>query len=60
MREAAVELTFTPETQLEIKTEWNKYVVGERLAAIGFTIFVGLILLVCSSMFLCTFSRRAA
>ena len=62
MCEAAVELTFSPETQSQIKTEWDKYVVGERLVAIGFDRLcrASFILVVCTSMALVHLQRRVA
>lgn len=66
MYEQAVELTFTPEIEQEIKSAWNeiklareKEVVKDRLGVMAFLTFVGTTLLVCLSMFLCMLSRRA-
>ena len=57
--ELAVELTFEPEVQSEIVNAWTQINVRDRLGALGVMVFVGLIILVCASAFLCLLSRRA-
>ena len=59
MFEKAVELTFDEDVQAEIVTAWDKRSVSEKLVAIGGLTFVGTVLLICASMFLCMLSRRA-
>ncbi|QDT13628.1 hypothetical protein [Planctomycetes bacterium K23_9] len=57
--EMAVELTFPQEVQSEILTAWDQINVRDRLASMGAVVFTGLTLLICASMLLCMFSRRA-
>jgi hypothetical protein len=58
MYEDAVELRFTDDQRQEIEAAWKNVEVRDRLGTLGFLVFSGLVMLICSSALVGVASRR--